>query len=49
MKSTLVRAVALALACTLALAPAPSAAIAPVLLLMVKQIVKDAPSRCSRT
>ena len=42
MRKHLVRAAALTLACSLAFAPAPSAAIAPVLLLMVKQIVKDA-------
>ena len=36
------RVAALSLACSLALAPAPSAAIAPVLLLLIKQIAKDA-------
>ena len=42
MKKNVARVAALTLACSLAFAPAPSAAIAPVLLLMVKQIVKDA-------
>ena len=42
MKSTSARFVAVTLACTLVLAPAPSEALAPVLLLLVKQIVKDA-------
>ena len=36
------RIAAITLACTLALVPAPGAAIAPILLLLVKQIVKDA-------
>ena len=49
MRKHLARAAALTLACSLAFAPAPSAAIPPLLLLMVKQIVKDAASRCSRT
>ena len=42
MKKSLARIGALTLACSLALVPPPSEAIAPVLLLMVKQIVKDA-------
>jgi len=42
MRKNVARIAAITLACTLALAPAPGAAIAPVLLLLVKQIVKDA-------
>jgi len=42
MRKNAARITALALACSLALAPAPSAALPPVLLLLVKQIVKDA-------
>ena len=42
MRRNVARVVALSLACSLAFAPVPSAAIAPVLLLLVKQIVKDA-------
>jgi hypothetical protein len=42
MRRNAARIVALTLACSLALAPVPSAAIAPVLLLLVKQIAKDA-------
>lgn len=42
MRKHVARAAALTLACSLAFAPAPSAAIPPLLLLMVKQIVKDA-------
>jgi hypothetical protein len=42
MKNNAARIAAITLACALALAPAPGAAIAPILLLLVKQIVKDA-------
>jgi hypothetical protein len=42
MRRNIARVVALTLACFLALAPVPSAAIAPVLLVLIKQIVKDA-------
>jgi hypothetical protein len=42
MRKIAARVVALTLACSLALAPVPSAAVAPLLLLLIKQIAKDA-------